>query len=91
MSSLSEVVLAVWIIAGQTAGQETPPLADREFENSIGMRLVLVPAGDFLMGSPGKEFSNRNGEQPQHRVRITKPYSSDDLGFRVAADVGGGG
>jgi formylglycine-generating enzyme required for sulfatase activity len=43
--------------------------------NSIGMKLVLIPAGEFLMGSPeGEEGRNNDGESPQHRVRISKPF-----------------
>ncbi len=61
-----------------------------EITNSIGMRLVLVPPGEFEMGSPkeligeemrlhGDEGDGRYGERlpseaPRHRVRITKPY-----------------
>ena len=56
--------------------------------NSIGMKLVLIPPGEFQMGSP-KELIEEElrlhgddgwyrdhlpGEGPQHRVRITKPY-----------------
>jgi formylglycine-generating enzyme required for sulfatase activity len=38
----------------------------REVTNSIGMRLVLVPAGKFKMGSPE--------EGPVHEVEITKAF-----------------
>lgn len=41
--------------------------------NSIGMKLVLVPPGEFLMGSPAEEVG-RNKHEQQHRVRITKPF-----------------
>ena len=61
--------------------------------NSIGMSLILIPPGEFLMGGspdllaesaawadtkrqspPGTERNRiENEEQPQHRVRITKP------------------
>jgi formylglycine-generating enzyme required for sulfatase activity len=41
--------------------------------NSIGMKLVLIPAGEFLMGSPDTEDGRENDEH-QHRVRITKPF-----------------
>ncbi len=37
-----------------------------EVANSIGIKLVLIPPGEFLMGSPE--------ENPQHRVQITKPF-----------------
>ena len=56
--------------------------------NSIGMKLVLIPPGEFTMGSPKelieaelKAHGNDHwyeghlaGEGPQHLVRITKPY-----------------
>ena len=56
--------------------------------NSIGMKLVLIPPGEFMMGSPNeliveelRRYSDDGwyrdrlpGEGPQHRVRITKPY-----------------
>ena len=41
--------------------------------NSIGMQMVLIPAGEFVMGSPATEAEQRSDEQ-QHRVRITKPF-----------------
>ncbi len=42
--------------------------------NSIGMKLVLVPAGEFMMGSPESVKYRASDEEPQHRVRITKPF-----------------
>ena len=44
-----------------------------EFTNSIGMKLKLIPAGEFLMGSPEDE-EDRDDDEQQHRVRITQPY-----------------
>ena len=41
--------------------------------NSIGMKLKLIPAGEFLMGSPESE-QGRTDRELQHRVRITKPF-----------------
>jgi formylglycine-generating enzyme required for sulfatase activity len=43
------------------------------FTNSIGMRLVLVRPGKFLMGSPADE-AERGGDEQQHEVTITKPF-----------------
>ncbi len=40
--------------------------------NSIGMRLVLIPAGTFLMGSP--EGEGDDDEHPQHEVEFTRPF-----------------
>ncbi len=59
-----------------------------EVTNSIGMKMALIPPGEFMMGSP-KELIDEElktpgiedwykeslpGEHPQHRVRITKPF-----------------
>lgn len=46
----------------------------REITNSIGMKLVLIPAGEFMMGSPDSEENHNSDESPQHRVRITRPF-----------------
>ena len=47
-----------------------------EMTNSIGMKLVLIPPGEFMMGSPKEliETEHVPAEGPQHRVRITKPF-----------------
>jgi formylglycine-generating enzyme required for sulfatase activity len=42
--------------------------------NSIGMKLALIPAGEFMMGARDGEPEARDDEKPQHRVRITKPF-----------------
>lgn len=41
--------------------------------NSIGMKLFLIPPGEFLMGSPENE-EGRQDNEPQHQVRISQPY-----------------
>jgi formylglycine-generating enzyme required for sulfatase activity len=42
--------------------------------NTIGMKLVRIPAGEFLMGSPDSDEDALPHEKPQHRVRITQPF-----------------
>jgi len=44
-----------------------------EESNSIGMKLILIPPGEFEMGSPPSEVGHGENER-QHRVRITKPF-----------------
>ena len=39
----------------------------------VKLEMVLIPAGEFMMGSPDSETNVLIGEKPQHRVRITKP------------------
>jgi formylglycine-generating enzyme required for sulfatase activity len=49
-----------------------PPDA-KPFENSLGMKLVPIPSGEFTMGSPDDEAS-REDDEPPYKVRITKPF-----------------
>lgn len=38
------------------------------------MKLKLIPAGKFLMGSPDNELERQVDEGPQHEVTISKPF-----------------
>ena len=42
--------------------------------NSIGMEFVLIPAGEFNMGSPSSEEGRNDNEGPLHNVKIEKAY-----------------
>jgi formylglycine-generating enzyme required for sulfatase activity len=48
---------------------------ERDIETAPGvkMRLVLIPAGEFLMGTPENEEIREEIETP-HRVRLTQPF-----------------
>ena len=62
------VCVAVWLmLPGAVHAQE------KTITNSIGMKLALIPKGEFLMGSPKSE-KKRAEDELQHRVRITKPF-----------------
>jgi formylglycine-generating enzyme required for sulfatase activity len=55
--------------------QQSPPSRPiGDWTNSIGMRLNLIPAGEFVMGSSDSDKDARDDEKPQHRVRITQPF-----------------
>jgi formylglycine-generating enzyme len=57
-----------------------------ELTNSVGAKLVLIPAGEFYMGSTPMEIGRvrrsdptfkkewEQEEQPQHHVRISRPF-----------------
>ena len=45
-----------------------------EITNSIEMKLVLIPAGELMMGSDESDESAYHDEKPQHRVEITEPF-----------------
>jgi formylglycine-generating enzyme required for sulfatase activity len=51
-------------------------LADfaQEFATETGIRLVPIPAGTFLMGSPAAEVRRFPNEGPQTRVTLTKDF-----------------
>jgi formylglycine-generating enzyme required for sulfatase activity len=36
----------------------------------VSLRMMQIPAGEFLMGSPEGERDRRDSESPQHRVRV---------------------
>jgi formylglycine-generating enzyme required for sulfatase activity len=43
--------------------------------NSIGVRLALIPSGEFLMGTPDADKGAQNNHrEPQHKARITRPF-----------------
>ena len=56
--------------AAAPADPATPPTP---FQNSIGMWLAPVSAGEFVMGSPGDE-AGHDADETQHKVRITRPF-----------------
>jgi formylglycine-generating enzyme required for sulfatase activity len=56
--------------------------------------MVVIPAGEFMMGSPATEKGRRDNEQPQHKVTIAKPFavSKFDVTFNdwdACVSVGG--
>jgi len=64
------VLLASLVVWGSNA--DAPP---REKINSKdGTRLVLIPAGEFIMGSSGNE--GRTNEHPRHKVYLDAYYIS---------------
>ncbi|MBX3437773.1 MAG: formylglycine-generating enzyme family protein [Planctomycetaceae bacterium] len=61
-------------VSGTLAHSAATFAAPKSIENSIGMELVAIPTGEFLMGSADSEEDARDDERPQHLVRITKPF-----------------
>ena len=56
---------------------DSPPAATdlpEDYTNDIGMQFKLIPAGEFMMGSPEDDPDKSSEETPQHRVQITKPF-----------------
>ena len=42
--------------------------------NKVTMKLVIIPAGKFMMGSPEGEKDRDKNEGPQHEVTISNPF-----------------
>jgi len=72
MAGMIVVILVLTRLGGWlTASNGTAKLVT----NSIGMQLVGIEPGEFLMGSPESDVGAGSAEKPQHRVRITKAFS----------------
>jgi formylglycine-generating enzyme required for sulfatase activity len=46
---------------------------DLDLGNGMSMKLVLIPAGKFLIGSPDTE-KDREKDETQHEVTISGPF-----------------
>jgi formylglycine-generating enzyme required for sulfatase activity/serine/threonine protein kinase len=46
-----------------------------ESTNSIGIKMILIPPGEFLMGADEADTDAAPHEKPQHQVRLTKPFA----------------
>jgi formylglycine-generating enzyme required for sulfatase activity len=70
-------LLALPRSSGQRLPSAEPPRKvelEPRITNSIGMKLTLIPAGKFLMGSPNTEPGRHAEEGPQHLVTIPRPF-----------------
>jgi formylglycine-generating enzyme required for sulfatase activity len=75
---LAILLLAITPTSSAPAAQpaSTQPAGDLTLDlgNNTAIKLVLIPAGQFMMGSPPDERDRSNNESPQHLVRISKPF-----------------
>jgi formylglycine-generating enzyme required for sulfatase activity len=68
--SKSLIALSLLIGGGANLCEAQPP---KEITNSIGIKLVLIPKGTFMMGSPASE-QGRDDDETQHEVTISEDY-----------------
>jgi formylglycine-generating enzyme required for sulfatase activity len=77
-----EAVILIVVIPGELSQSS---FASSSIVNSVGMPIVKIPCGRFLMGSPGSPptpgadplmdlFQPGGDEFPQHEVMISKPF-----------------
>src|SRR5262245_60087701 len=62
---LAALTILVWA--------QDKPRAKESFTNSLKMKLVLIPAGKFMMGSPEAE-KGRAANEEQHEMEIKEPF-----------------
>jgi formylglycine-generating enzyme required for sulfatase activity len=75
---------AWWALGAVAAAPSTQPATQPSTQpakeltldlgNKVTMKLALIPAGKFLMGSPDGEKDGQTDERPQHEVTISKPF-----------------
>jgi formylglycine-generating enzyme required for sulfatase activity len=70
LSFFSVVLVLFYLLALLHPAKAQSP---KTITNSIGMKLVLIPKGTFMMGSPIEEEGAKNDEK-QHQVTIGKDY-----------------
>lgn len=72
------LVLSIVLLVGCQKPNESANSTDSEIvlesiTNSIGMKLVLIPAGSFTMGSPVTEL-DRKPNETAHEVTLSQSY-----------------
>ena len=75
---------AWWALAAGAASPSTQPATQPSTQpakeltldlgNKVMMKLALIPAGKFMMGSPDGEKDHQAEESPQHEMTISKPF-----------------
>jgi formylglycine-generating enzyme required for sulfatase activity len=66
------MVTAVFATCLSSAGAVVAQ-SEKEITNSIGMKLVLIPKGTFLMGSPESDKEHQ-GDEVQHEVMLSNDF-----------------
>ena len=67
--------------------RSVPAAEPKTITNSIGMKLVQIPAGTFKMGSPRSE-AERDDKELRHEVKISTPFYMGALEITQAEYVG---
>lgn len=72
------VIFAISLGGLYARAEEKPAKPPEELVLDLGggvsMKLVKIPAGKFMMGSPENEKDRQKNEGPQHEVTITKAF-----------------
>jgi len=63
--------LVIWLLVQR---QVVKPANELDLGGGVTMKMVLIPAGKFMMGSPDSEPGRVVHEGPQHEVTISRPF-----------------
>ena len=73
-----KLALALKLISSTPTTPSSPQVVTgtqgNALRSSAGVELVLIPAGEFLMGSPDSDSDADGDEKPQRKVKITRPF-----------------
>ncbi len=69
----SVVLLAMAGTAFSESSKQPPKELAVDLGKGVKLAMILIPAGEFKMGSPDSAKEANYWEKPQHRVRIAKP------------------
>jgi formylglycine-generating enzyme required for sulfatase activity len=79
--TIGDAIVLAWLELFQKRAKSVPRLPDGEAPkdkqtavNSLNMKLVLIPAGEFQMGASDDDADAEDHERPRHRVRIARPF-----------------
>jgi formylglycine-generating enzyme required for sulfatase activity len=81
-SRIDQINTGLDVVGGIPRTDRDSAASPRKMTNSIGMKLVLIPAGEFFMGSDGTDPEAGNqevvfdefGRKQKHRVQITRRF-----------------
>jgi len=62
-----------FVLMGIQWNAQAGSLLEKPLTNSLGMKLVAIPAGDFVMGSP-KDEEGRGRDEEQVAVSLSQPF-----------------
>jgi sulfatase modifying factor 1 len=98
------ILASLWFLLAPPASTSAEsPKHDprRSITNTLGMKLVLIPQGEYVMGAPEGDDLARSDEKPRHRVVISRDFYLgahevtvgqfrafvDATGFKTAAET----
>jgi len=71
---ISVLMIFACMVAFSGCTEEAPKELPENYSNSLGMEFVLIPAGEFEMGTPSYEGKLLDFDSPVHTVTISKPF-----------------